>query len=648
MDAAQEQFLQSLEHHHGYVHLLAQHRRRFRVPAQEMQLFSESLAEICWAGTQPFRVLGGSVELDRAKAELEKARTDFKTKLVQCNLSAMKQLELAKGGSGQPPEDESVFFYEPLQYLNKEHKDLVLMIIIDKLRQIFDGSAPHSLLEELRKVMAVDPGALDGFFGEQAKSNQQSKSKTGQSCRKRRRIGPNGEEEWISEDEDDAFDRADAAEEEARIARRQAEEAKAQIAHLLQELRQLRGESEAEAGRAGRLGDDGERHRQLAADGERHRIQLEAALQKLQELGVSPDEIGASTELPVTLAGADEATDGLYIPTGARSSDGKPAWQKASPDGTRRSLCSTTGKWVVKDGNGSVLISEAASAQQAGNPLEVQSWVDAEGRPIPLSVARPVGRDRASSCTETGVQTTLAGTRLAELLAENRKFKVVLEELQTKIKQLMARCRAKGLDVQDVAEELGLKEVLKNQTSFERLYQDAFRRIERLEKLRDQVRQERLLLRKGRADAAEPSVLSSVEQSNLSGLRSFLTELLPAQALHSPLSRQAANSRVPREACAIPPADAIGGAGPAAQPQQPRGRGLAILGEEQREHLPQIAGAPGAARQRLSRWSSEPNLGAVGASRQRQVSESLPLIASRGLQASGDHAGVARKRHLIA
>merc|ERR1719217_931997 len=62
-----------------------------------------------------------------------------------------------------------------------------------------------------------------------------------------------------------------------------------------------------------------------------------------------------------------------------------------------------------------------------------------------------------------------------------------------KMKELMDKCRKKfgGNDVNQMCEDLGLKEMMKEDTVFQRLYDDAIERVGRLEKLRERIKVER-------------------------------------------------------------------------------------------------------------------------------------------------------------
>lgn len=99
---------------------------------------------------------------------------------------------------------------------------------------------------------------------------------------------------------------------------------------------------------------------------------------------------------------------------------------------------------------------------------------------------------RRNNTRTKGTQTSLTGSKLDEQAAERRKLKLMLEELQTKMKELMTEYRRKfGSDATKIAEDLGIQELIKEETVFQRLYDDAMDRVHRLEKLRARVKKER-------------------------------------------------------------------------------------------------------------------------------------------------------------
>jgi chromosome segregation ATPase len=99
---------------------------------------------------------------------------------------------------------------------------------------------------------------------------------------------------------------------------------------------------------------------------------------------------------------------------------------------------------------------------------------------------------RRNNTRTKGTQTNLTGSKLDEQAAETRKLKLMLEELQNKMKEFMQEVRRKyGAETSSIVDELGLKDLLKEETVFQRLYDDAMERVQRLEKLRSRVRKER-------------------------------------------------------------------------------------------------------------------------------------------------------------
>lgn len=125
---------------------------------------------------------------------------------------------------------------------------------------------------------------------------------------------------------------------------------------------------------------------------------------------------------------------------------------------------------------------------------------------------------------ETQAEIGKKAQKIEELTEENKKLKVCLEELQAKLRQLMGKSKERGIgdEISEIANDLGLKRVLSCPSRFDILYQDAFKRIERLEELRAKIREERHWMQ-GPPAPAEPSVLSLVERSPLVILQQLVT-----------------------------------------------------------------------------------------------------------------------------
>eukprot|EP00439_Symbiodinium_sp_Y106_P083227 s662_g23.t1 len=184
-----------MEEDWNVVQLLAHHRRKFKIPSQDMQTFTRQFCQLCLTTLTSRGQDVLSASLRRVQLELKAARQDrhmdprcirtheasksvrsvaakrqdFELKLARCNLGAMKQLDRVKGGTGTPLQDDHVTFFdswpihfrqEPMRHLSEDQRLLVLMIVKDKLLQILDGSASTSFVEELKQSMGLDPSKL--------------------------------------------------------------------------------------------------------------------------------------------------------------------------------------------------------------------------------------------------------------------------------------------------------------------------------------------------------------------------------------------------------------------------------------------------------------------------------------------------------
>jgi len=107
-----------------------------------------------------------------------------------------------------------------------------------------------------------------------------------------------------------------------------------------------------------------------------------------------------------------------------------------------------------------------------------------------------------------------------KLKKENKRLRLMLEELRAKLADLMEECKMQGLEatVAKIADVVGLSKVLQIHCVFERLYQDAMDRIGRLEALRQKYRASRDdLIAAGIAPVCSlpTDIIDIVSQSNL-------------------------------------------------------------------------------------------------------------------------------------
>lgn len=146
-------------------------------------------------------------------------------------------------------------------------------------------------------------------------------------------------------------------------------------------------------------------------------------------------------------------------------------------------------------------------------------------------------RGGGSSSSSAEVQTIVSGQDMADQKKEVRLLKVAIQELQMKIKDLLEKCRRDGLEVDEIAKEMGLEEVIIQQSVFQRLFEDGKKRADKLERIRAQLKSERektskqvpgnrQMRRLILDEDAEAPVMEALEQSQLRGLQNFYGESL--------------------------------------------------------------------------------------------------------------------------
>mmetsp|Transcript_40912 Transcript_40912/g.95029 ORF Transcript_40912/g.95029 Transcript_40912/m.95029 type:complete len:738 (+) Transcript_40912:41-2254(+) len=710
VDRFLHEILSNLEEDGSFVHLLAHHRRKFRVPFQEMEGFYKKFCHLCLSTILSTGQDSLTASLRKAEQELKTAREDFEVRLAKCHLGAMKQLDVVKGGSGEPSADDRVTFFEPLRHLEEDQKTLVLMIVKEKLQNILDGSASASFLEELRRSMGFDPAKLQ--------SNRAKNGKHGQA----------GHQELLhgDEDEDDADDlelalrRAKAA---TRSALRQSEEDKKHIKSLLQELEVCRKQlftlreqlprrqleavqaaeivhglqsvqlepeearfvmSELSQSGTGISGKTGIGH-EVVFQGAPEDCTSECVSRWHEESGLSLDSLIAVDFKRVTQNRGEEGEAGrpgsvsrIHCTYG-KESDAKMAVrtlqdsvltsQSGKQSRVRVSLASKEsgslqsqtmqdpvptspgGKQsrvsasMISNGSGSPLSSIAKPlthlASDAGDDgtfpgpggqteeITVSSVPSPTGGKLPhpchdsftpsspkrlAHIPSPTSRsiqqperqvlrgatnsedeDRARAALESEAR---KDQQIEQLVVENKKLKVCMEELQAKLRQLMGNCTERGFgdEVIEIVNKVGLRPVLACPSRFDLLYQDAFERIERLEELRRRIREERRQMGDER-HVREESVLSVVERSPLVILQQLCSEGPVGFSLISPTGSPKRWKRPQR--LSTPPSDCT---------QANSGKPSVMLPLILPKHSPSSASAPNLRALGVSSSSAAPNL----------------------------------------
>lgn len=422
--------------------------------------------------------MGSEGPLAAARAEAEQLRK----KLNQCNLSAMKQMAAAKSGMhcSEQLGNDTITFHEPLQHLDADVKDLVLTIVCDKLRQMESNHAPPSLMAALEQHARALNQPRDEASEEELKE--------------------------LRSELEDVRSQLRAA----RVRSQEAEDRALAAEHKLQQVRELLAAAE-EA-----LAESREREAKLRAErdelleaSKRMRAEIERQQLQIEQQQAELDRRQAELErLARELETEREANAQL----------------RAEVESLQQRLRET--------------LQQVEKLQQELGELQTRfDLLEQEAQEMREELAR------RNNTKTRGTQTTLTGSKLDEQVAEIKRLKVMLEELQMKLKELMDRYRRKfGQEATEIADDMGLRDLLKEDTVFQRLYDDAIYRVHRLEKLRAKVRKDREEMWPGKssprtaaAGSPETSVLAAVEQSELRALR----QLVPEEAQATPARRAA-------------------------------------------------------------------------------------------------------------
>eukprot|EP00927_Polykrikos_kofoidii_P041287 TRINITY_DN35208_c0_g5_i1.p1 TRINITY_DN35208_c0_g5~~TRINITY_DN35208_c0_g5_i1.p1 ORF type:complete len:663 (+),score=165.89 TRINITY_DN35208_c0_g5_i1:126-2114(+) len=439
--ANEKNFLSKVTSCDGFWRQISRFSSSHGVSQDDLQAMAEEICRCCWAEANEM-MTDESDLVARAKAETDRA----KTKLTQCNLSAMKQLTALKVGKHANAElaEDAITFHEPLQFLDEDTRDLVLNIVLEKTRLLDNNRAPPSLIEALTrqanaqaapKEEAVDPELLRDLRDE-------LEDVRGELRQTRQRL----------EDADERARKWEGllakAEAKAAIAEKSLAEAKEREAKLqkaYEALQQVNAQQQAEIKRQeSALEEQRVELKRQREEIERQQAEIQRQQNELARLeGDLERERNANASLRAEVVQLQERLR-EYV------------------------------KQVEK------------LEEQMADQLARFEALEKEANAMREELLR-----RNNTRTK-GTQTTVTGPKLDEQANEIKKLKLMLEELQMKIKELMDKCRRKfGGEVSQIVEELGLKDVMKEETVFQRLYDDAMDRVHRLEKLRDKVRKQR-------------------------------------------------------------------------------------------------------------------------------------------------------------
>lgn len=435
-------FVFSISKNHEFASLVRDVSQGRYTGGDEMNV-SERIMPLCFACYSETEKLlrsdsGESMALRAAEAEIEHLRLQINS----CNLSALKQIEAMRAGGDAELEDERHQFYEPLQYMNSETKELVLLCMFQKLRQLDMNTAAEPLTRSLVEMIHSMGGKGEVRRG--------------------------GSEEENGYDDDDI----EAHRGNAHVSRKEASKAGAQASKKAKEL--------------------------------------EAKLEEMEKKMSEMRDMAMQTEESLRQANADLRDMAMQCEAASSEARASQA-QLATAESQLRQLEWELQRAREEAGKTTLLESQAQEARERVEQLEAEKLtreahikaLEAKVAALEAEVAklRARGDGRAA-----GVQTDLSGDEIDGFMNENTKLKVMLEEMKAKLADLAEDMKSKGVDVSKALEKAGLHRFLGTKPIFERLYQDAIDRIDRMERLREKYAKEQLLRRGGSPRRNERSV----------------------------------------------------------------------------------------------------------------------------------------------
>ncbi|CAK9014247.1 Hypothetical protein (Fragment) [Durusdinium trenchii] len=508
-------FLLKVQESSGFQKLIGSYSKSFGVPLDDnnLQGFAEEMCRCCLREADD--VMFDDGPLAAALQEVQ----HYKQKLNECNLAAVKQIAAMRDGChlSESLKEDTVNFHEPLTFMDEEQQRLVIAVVCDKIRQLQNGTAPPSLVEALTRyaetiVKQEEAAGLDEILEIQSglqKVRIQKKAvqvrleyAESESSKLRKEL----EDLWqFMEVRSTLADTTKAFEElkeQEPTWQESLEELRDLTEHQKAELDQHREHIEnlmsAVERREKIIQEHAEETHQLQEELTTERSSREALQAELAEVQkVSAQRHGQLEDLRCVMRG---------IEIELSSCEEKCHQQQMDQERLQEELKQMEDEHFCErqrlQEDLERLFEQHASLTQEANEMREEL-------------------DRRNNTETQETQTETGGPVLQELLGDGNRLRVMIEELQMKFRDVLERYRQKfGSKAKELAAETGMDELLREETAFQRLYDDGLLRVQRLEKLREKVRKERSRL--GFMDKAEASVLASVEQSDLKGARQIL------------------------------------------------------------------------------------------------------------------------------
>lgn len=451
----------------------------------------EEVIKLCWERSQ---------EDKETIKGLQEEVVKLKKRLTDANLASIKQVshlkQQAQKGENhdhfeEGDEEDKIEFYEPLMHLDESTRELVMSIVAEKMKKIMMGDAPPALLLEVQQIANAPAAGGGGEPSQEWKQmleeaqerarvleeNAQEMSKKlvefeGKVDELQKSLREKKEELLLAQSElKAAQEREKALQDQVNELASELASARDQIVQLEEEKKHLEEELAAMKVKVAQFEQEietlkaevanlQEQLKTVAAELEEWKQKAEELLLKVEELEEQMKGIKEELEMTKTaLAEAKEAMAGLEARALAAEAAAAEALSKVAELEKR---CEEFESLLAA----AVARAEAAEAERDELKAELE---------------------RRNNTKTASTQTTLTGTKIDELKDENKRQKTMLEELQLKLRELMEELGKKGLaaDVAEICAKVGLEPIMKAKSCFQRLYDDANARMQRMEKLRE-------------------------------------------------------------------------------------------------------------------------------------------------------------------
>jgi len=528
-------FLLKVQQSTGFQRLIGNYSKLFSVPLDDdnLQSFAEDVCRCCLSEADD--AMFNSASLEAALQEVE----HYKQKLNLCNLSAMKQIAAMRDGhESDMLKNDTIVFHEPLHYMDEEQQKLVLAVVCDKLRQLENGSAPASLVEALTRyanalLMQEECAGLDELLEVQSGLEKVRVQKKAVQVRLEHQEKESSR--LLKELEEVRSNLAETAK-----AYEELKELEPTWQESLEELRDLSENQKAQI-----------EQQQMEIDAHQaviERQQRDMQHQREESRRLSEDlelQKEASEALRDQLSQSETTIEELY----SEITNLTRSWQEeqSKVTGLQEEIAEERS---VSDGlRGEIEQLQLEAQALQGELAELQlchAALQEEAEALRAELAR---RNNTLTC-ET--QTEITGAQMDEEAAETQRLRVMIEEMQMKVRDVLERFRRRfGSEAKELCRDMNLEEWLREDTALQCLYDDCLARVDLLEKLRDKVKKERSRL--GMSDPDEASVLATVGRSDLRGAKKFISDVSSSHSSDQSSDRGYPMDRAATEVPKAPP-----------------------------------------------------------------------------------------------